>query len=576
MKNKITNFDRHFFDSEYEFTYIGSGSFGGKAQGLAKIKEALSEKIESDKYPGIELHIPRLTVITTNMFDIYMKMNDLYEAAYSDERDDIIMHKFQSGNLPVELTGDLRALVEKIHTPLAVRSSSMLEDAMYEPFAGIYGTKMIPNNHSDPAVRFKKLTEAIKFVWGSTYSKDAKDYIKAVGKDIRAEKMAVIIQEVVGERHYDRYYPTISGVARSYNFYPTSRSKPEDGVIDLALGLGKTIVDGGICWTYTPTKPKIQPPFGSINEMLKNTQKEFWCVNMGQVRHYDPLKETEYMCKQDLGDAEYDGTLKYISSTYDAGSDRVNPGTGTDGPRIINFAPILGLNIIPLNKMISEALKICEDSYGTAVEIEFACTLDKKKCEPARFGFLQVRPMVVSNESVEIREDEMLSERKLLSSDYVLGNGTNDRIRDIVYVKPETFDACFTSEIAREIEIINNKLLERRTPYLLIGYGRWGSSDPWLGIPVKWSQISGARVIVESLLPNMNVDLSQGSHFFHNITSLQVLYFSLPLREEYRVDFDWLGRQRTKEELKYIKHIETEKEIKIKVDGKTGKGVIIK
>lgn len=575
MKTQITQFDRNFFNSEFDFTFTGKGSFGGKAQGLASIRETLSQNISPDEFPNFTINIPRLTVLTTSIFDMFMNINDLYEIAYSNERDDIISHKFLNSNFPIELTGDLRALIEKVNSPLAIRSSSLLEDAMFEPFAGIYGTKMIPNNQHDPATRFKKLTEAIKFVYASTFSKDAKDYIKAVGKDIREEKMAIIIQEVVGNRYGDRYYPNISGVARSYNFYPAGKSRPEDGVVDLAIGLGKTIVEGGLCWTYSPTKPKIQPPFGSVNDILKNTQKEFWAVYMGPVKNYDPLKETEYMFTYNLSDAEYDGTLNHVASTYDANSDRINPGTYNPGPRIINFAPILSLNVIPLNKLVSRILKICEDKFGSAVEIEFAATLDKK-CYPARFGFLQVRPMVVSNENVDISDEDFRSEDKLLSSNYVLGNGTNEKITDVVFVKPEVFNAKDTPLITEELEQINNIMLEERKPYLLIGFGRWGSSDPWLGIPVNWSQISGSKVIVESLLPNMNVDLSQGSHFFHNITSLQVLYFSLPLRDEYKIDWDWLNRQNTKKELQFVKHIELKKPLLIKVDGRKSKGVILK
>lgn len=576
MTKQITLFDRNFYDSEFDFTYIGKGSYGGKAQGLAQIRDVLADNIKKDEFPGIEINIPRLTVITTNMFDLFMKMNDLYDVAYSNERDDIIIHKFLNTDLPIELTGDLRAIIEKVHTPLAVRSSSLLEDAMYEPFAGIYGTKMIPNNQHDPGTRFKKLTEAIKFVYATTFSKEAKDYIKAVGKDIRDEKMAVIIQEIVGQRYSDRFYPNIAGVARSYNFYPAGKSKPEDGVVDLAIGLGKTVVDGGICWSYSPVKPKIQPPFGSVNDLMKNTQKEFWAVYMGQIKNYNPLKETEYMLTYNLSDAEYDGTLNFVASTYDAASDRVNPGTYNPGPRIINFAPILSLNVIPLNKLILKVLKICEEKFKTAVEIEFALSLDKNKCSPAKLGFLQVRPMVVSNEKVEILDEEFNSSEKLLSSNYVLGNGTNEKITNVVFVKPEVFNAKDTPAITTELEQINTILLEEKKPYLLIGFGRWGSSDPWLGIPVNWSQISGSKVIVESLLPNMNVDLSQGSHFFHNITSFQIFYFSLPLRDEYQINWDWLNKQKTINELQFIKHVELNKPLLIKVDGTKGKGVILK
>jgi hypothetical protein len=572
----LSPFDRKFFDSKEEFTYIGSGSLGGKAQGLALIKGILSTKFQSGKYENIIVNIPTLTVITTDLFDSFMKQNNLYEIAYSDSSDEVIAIEFQKASLPGDLSGDLMALVSKVHTPLAIRSSSLLEDAMYEPFAGVYGTKMIPNNQLDAETRFHKLTEAVKFVYASTFFREAKEYIRATGSKIEDEKMAVIVQEVVGLRYSEQFYPDISGVARSYNFYPMGRSKPEDGVINLALGLGKTIVDGGIAWTYSPSLPKAQPPYGSVNSLIKMTQNNFWAVNMGKLPFYDPTKETEYLLELELSDAEKDGTLEALASTYDAGSDNVKIGIVSKGPRIINFAPILNLNIIPLNSAIKEILKVSEEALGTPVEIEFAVTINKDNQDNSRFGFLQVRPMVVSHEEITISDEEMQGSRTLLSSDHVLGNGSIEVIKDVVFVKPEKFEAKHSPAIAQELEQINNTLTRTRTPYLLIGFGRWGSSDPWLGIQVNWGQISGAKVIVESMLESMNVELSQGSHFFHNITSFRVLYFSLPVNSRFKIDWKWLEEKETVDETAFVRHIRLETPLHVKVDGRNSKGTVLK
>ena len=573
---ELSPFDRKFFDSKEEFTYIGNGSLGGKAGGLAVIKNIIDSKLNSGKFGDVIVNIPTLTVITTDMFDAFMKQNDLYETAYSNSPDEVIAGEFQRASLPVDLAGDLMALISKVHTPLAIRSSSLLEDAIYEPFAGVYATKMISNNQLDTDTRFHKLTEALKFVYASAFFKEAKEYIKATGSSTENEKMAAIIQEVVGLRYGDVFYPDISGVARSYNFYPMGKSKPEDGVVNLALGLGKTIVDGGISWTYSPSYPKVQPPYGSINTLLKMTQNKFWAVNMGKIPFYNPIKETEYMLELGLSDAEEHGTLEQVASTYDAGSESVKMGTVAKGPRIINFAPILALDLLPLNNIIKELLAVCRDATGSPVEIEFAVTLNKNETGKARLGFLQVRPMVVSDEEIKISDDEMHGRDTFLSTNRSLGNGTLNTIKDIVFVKPDKFEAKYSPKIAAELETMNNALAGTKTPYLLLGFGRWGSTDPWLGIPVNWGQISGAKVIVECMLETMNVELSQGSHFFHNITSFRIFYFSLPVNADKQIDWKWLEDMETVNETEFVKHIKLRKPLGVKVDGRTGRGVIVK
>lgn len=575
---KLIKFDRNFFDPEKRITYIGTGSLGGKAQSLVFINDILLSGFDAEEFSQIEVNIPTFSVIRTDIFDAFMIRNKLYDIANSEEPDGRIAHAFQKADLPIEVLGDLRSIVEEVRVPLAVRSSSRLEDAMYEPFAGVYGTKMTPNNQHDVDTRFRKLTEAIKFVYASTYFKGAKDYLRVTKHKIEDEKMAVIIQEVVGTKFQDRFYPHISGVARSYNFYPTGRSLPEEGVVNLALGLGKTIVDGGASWTYSPEWPKINPPFSSVSEMLKQTQLDFWSINMGKAPSYDPVKETEYMIAGDLTVAERDGTLKNIASTLDNHSGRLSIGTGADGARILTFAPLLVLNDIPLNDLIKTLLSTCEEAVKSPVEIEFAINFSETQNQQGtlRFGFLQVRPMVVSTEEIKIENSEMQVENLLAASENILGNGIVEDIKDIVYVMPDSFEAKFTPHIALELEEINRKLVADNKPYLLIGFGRWGSSDPWLGIPVNWGQISGARTIIEATLENMNVELSQGSHFFHNLTSFNVKYFALPFSGDFQIDWAWLNLQKTVVKKKFVHHVKLESPLEIKVDGRSGRGVIYK
>ncbi|MEW6195990.1 MAG: PEP/pyruvate-binding domain-containing protein [Bacteroidota bacterium] len=571
----VSKFSRKFYELKENFFCIGEGSLGGKAKGLAFIKNIIQTKIDSNEFPQIDISIPRLVVLCTDIFDTFLERNNLYETAYSTNNDVKIISEFLEADLPVEILGDLRTLIEHINVPLAIRSSSMLEDSKYEPFAGIFATKMIPNNQPNTDIRFHKLIEAIKFVYASTFFKASKDYFKASKHKIEEEKMAVIIQEVVGENHNFRYYPNISGVAKSYNYYPTGKQKPENGIINLALGLGKTIVDGGIVWSYSPIYPKSPPPFGDPQDIMKTTQYNFWSINMNPIVNYDPTKETEYLLNLNLSDADYDNTLNTIASTYDSNSNKIVMGVGIDGPRIINFSQLLHMNEFGFNNFMKKIIQVCEESFNSPVEIEFAITINKQ-IQRLFFGFLQVRPMVVSDEIVEIDDNELLDESNLVASDRAMGNGTIDSIVDVVYVKPDNFDKKNTTVIAAEIEKINRVLVESGAQYLLIGFGRWGSSDPWLGIPVEWGQIAGAKVIVESTLFGINVDLSQGSHFFHNLTSFNVCYFSINYDGKFKIAWDWLNEQRVVAETEFVKHIKLQLPLIVKVDGRTGKGVIKK
>ncbi|HEX9887262.1 MAG TPA: PEP/pyruvate-binding domain-containing protein [Longimicrobiales bacterium] len=573
--SRVPAFDRAFFGSEQTFTRIGGGSLGGKAAGLISIREALEGAFPGGAYGPVRVDIPRLTVLGTDLFDAFMDRNGLHEVALSERSDERIAHAFQKANAPAEALGDLRALADRVHSPLAVRSSSLLEDALRRPFAGVYETKMIPNNQPDAGERFQRLVEAVKLIWASTFFEGARTYRGVVGEADKSEKMAVIVQEVVGRRHGDRFYPDLSLVGRSFNYYPSGRSRPEEGVVNLALGLGKTIVDGGLCWGYCPVHPKAPPPFGSVAQLLDETQTRFWAVNMGAPPAFDPIAETEYLVEAGLAEAEYDGTLAHLASTYDAASDRLSPGTGRQGPRALNFAPLLDFSDIPLNDLVRRLLEVCEEGVGAEVEIEAAMTLPATRGEEARLGFLQVRPMVAPDEAVDIGTEEMTAPDLLVASTRAMGNGVEDGIQDVVYTKPDAFQAKLTRVVAREIEAANRELVALGRPYLLVGFGRWGSSDPWLGIPVTWSQVAGARAIVEASLPSMNVDPSQGSHFFHNLSSFQVSYFTVHhARDSDVIDWNWLAKQPAVAESELLRHVRLENPLLVRVDGRTGRGVV--
>jgi pyruvate phosphate dikinase-like enzyme len=586
----IPRFDRDFLGSGERFSRIGGGPIGGKAEGLVFIERSLAEGLDPAAIAGdlgrIETGIPRMVVIATDLFDAFLERNGLRSIAVEGESDRAIASRFQRADLPAEMLGDLRALVEQIRVPLAIRSSSLLEDALDQPFAGVYATKMIPNNQHDADTRFRRLTEAVKFVYASAFLERARDYVRATGRDPGEEKMAVIAQEVVGRRHGDRFYPDVSGVARSINYYPIGNARPEDGVVSLALGLGKTIVDGGVAWTYSPAWPQAPPPYASPADLLRGTQLQFWAVNMGPPPPYDPLTETEYLLRSGLDAAEADGTLAAVASTYLAASDRLVPGTGPDGPRALTFAPLLAPGGWRLNDLLRALLEVAERALGEAVEIEFALTLPGRNGEvwresgaperggAARFGLLQTRAMAAAGHAVSIDPAEMAGSGVLAASRRVMGNGSHETIRDIVYVRPERFDPMRTGAIAAEVAVVNRQLTAEHRPYLLIGFGRWGTSEPTLGVPVEWGQIAGARALVEASLPGMDVEPSQGSHFFHNITAFRVACLTVGHEDEPGIDWGWLESRPASSEGAFVRHLRLDRPLLVKVDAGARLGVI--
>ena len=572
----IPEFSEDFYSKDFNFCRMGSGSIGGKAGGLFFIQDEICNLAKENKNTTIEISYPKTIVICTDYFDQFLKENDLFQVAHSNTSDNYIAHDFQRANLPKQLVKELKIFYQYTRTPLAIRSSSISEDVSDRPFAGVFNTKMIPNNHESDEDRFNKLLEAIKFVYASTFFKRAKDYYLAIGNEIKDEKMAIIIQECFGNRYGELYYPEISGVAKSHNFYPTGQLKPSDRVVNLAFGLGKTIVDGGIAWIYSPEAPKAPAPFNTTKELLINTQTKFWAINMSQHPEYNPSSETEFMVNEDIIDADDDGALEIIASTYDTVSDRIVMGTSFEGPRIIDFAPILKLEMIRVNESIRNLIIACEKKYKTPVELEFLMKFDKKKNNVAKLILLQVRKMSLSSEQVDIQENELSDGNNLLASNTVHGNGIIDDIVDVVYVRPETFNIKYSQQIATELEAINSDFIKDKKNYLLMGFGRWGSSDPWLGIPVKWAQVSQAKSIVETTQPGMFIEMSQGTHFFHNITGSHVSYFSVEYFDKIKIDWDWLNHQPVESETKFIKHVKLSTPLLIKVDGRQQRGIIQK
>jgi CheY-like chemotaxis protein len=576
-RGSIVAYSRCFHEDYSQFSIIGSGSIGGKARGLAFLDRILANYFDQAQFPKIALAIPRTVVIGTDMFDDFIKENDLLAFAVENHSDNHIINRFINASLPAKMVGDLRDFVKHVRVPLAVRSSSLLEDSLYLPFAGIYATKMLPNDQYGDDIRFLNLVNAIKFVYASTFFRQAKSYIKSTPHRIEDEKMAVVIQPVVGTLHRDCFYPDFSGVARSYNYYPVGQAKPEDGVVNVALGLGKTVVDGGISLRFTPAYACVLPQFTNIKDMFNFSQRDFYAIAMKHTASVAFLEEDQYLSKQGLERAEKDGVLQYLASTYSRENDVVYDGINFPGPRIINFAHILKNDIFPLAKILQYLLKLSSEAMDCPVEIEFAATLDAANVFPAIFSILQVRPLVVNDELVKVELAETQKEFALCYSNQVLGNGISHTIRDIVFVKPAIFTAAKSPQIANEVDKLNSQLCTENVPYMLIGPGRWGSTDPWLGIPVKWSQIGGVKVVVEVGLPNMNVDPSQGSHFFQNMTSLRIGYFTIPLNSANAfIDWPWLESLSTISETPFLKHVRVTQPLKVMIDGRKSQGIILK
>lgn len=555
---------------------IGGGSLGGKARGLAFINRLLYESNVSARFPGQRIVVPEAVVLGTDIFESFLDRNQLRRFAIEATRNTDTLDRFLGAPFPDSVLRDLRVFLERVRVPLAVRSSGLLEDSANQPFAGIYRTFMLPNNDPDLDTRLVQLVAAIKHVYASTFSRDAKSFLRVTHYRLEEERMAVIVQRIVGAAHGPRFYPTLSGVARSQNFYPVPPQKAEDGIVAAALGMGRTVVEGGACVRFSPRDPRRPMGFGSIDEMLQHSQREFYALDL--ERSPGGLgQEGQELTRYGLAQAEQDGTLQDVGSTYVPDNDRVYDDVERQGVRLVTLAPMLAHGRFPLAEMLDAMLEIGGRGIGGPVEIEFAVNLAVRRGRKPEFGFLQLRPLAASAETEALEIGDVKSSQVLCRSSRVLGNGKVEGLLDLVVVDPAEFDRSNSRRTAEAVAELNEELVSEERPFLLIGVGRWGSSDPFLGIPVGWSQIHGARVIVEAGLRDLSVEPSQGSHFFQNLTSCNVGYFTVnPQAGRGYVDWDWLRAQPTVRRLDAARRIRLERPVTVKMDGRRGEGVVLK
>ncbi len=558
------------------FLRIGSGSLGGKARGLAFVRHLLHKKRFARRFPNVTVSVPPAVVVATDLFDRFLAENSLLDFAIHATDDLEIQQRFLEAALPASLMEDLRACLSEVRFPIAVRSSSLLEDSQYQPFTGVYETFMLGNQQGDTAHRLNQLCEAIKLVYASTFSAHAKAYVRATPFRLEEEKMAVILQQVVGSFFGRRFYPDFSGVARSRNFYPVPPMSFEDGIAAVALGLGRTVVDGGKCLRFCPRYPAHLVQFSSVEDFLRQSQTEFWALPMNHPPE-ETLQTRQGEVRLSLDVAEADGTLDALGSTYSADNDRITDGLGRSGMRLVTFAPILKYGVFPLAALLDELMTEGENAFGQPVEIEFAVRLARQAEECAQFGFLQIRPMVHSHEVEELHLETVDRSKLIAQSSKVLGNGRVGNLLDIVVVDTHRFERGQSQEVAGQVAYFNAKLAAENRPYLLVGMGRWGSNDPWLGIPVEWDDISGAAVILEAGFRDFQVTPSQGSHFFQNLSAFQIGYFTVnPDLGDGMVDWTWLETQPAVEERGCVRHLKFAKPVTVLMNGRAGEGMILR
>ncbi len=582
MKNQgvVAVFHRDRFDRYSNFARIGDGSLGGKGRGIAFIDHIIKRHPDLNQFPNARVMIPKTVVLCTDIFDEFMDTNELYQVALSDAPDADILQYFLHARLPESLAQDLMAFLEVVRQPIAIRSSSLLEDSHYQPFAGIYSTYMIPFT-DDKYVRLRMLSDAIKAVYASVFFRASKDYMTATSNVIDQEKMAVILQEVVGTQYGNRFYPNISGVARSVNYYPVGDELAEEGVVSLALGLGKYIVDGGLNLRVCPAHPTQVMQLSELDIALRETQTQFYALDMTNMTETFSVDDGFNLLKLPVREAEQDGSLQYIASTFDPYDQVIRDGIYEGGRKIISFCGVLQHGVFPLPELLTLSMRYGQEDMRRAVEIEFACKLNADRS--GEFYLLQIRPMVDNKMLLDEDITTIPDEQAVIRSHNAIGHGVITDIQDIVYVKtlnPETCEAVYSASnnpaVADEIEHINRQFLNRQENYVLIGPGRWGSSDPWLGVPVKWPAISGAKVIVEAGLTNYRVDPSQGTHFFQNLTSLGVGYFTV---NDFMGDGiyrqDYLNSLPAADETEHVRHVHFDRPLTIKIDGMKKEGIVL-
>ncbi len=541
QKGIITELVPESFDPDADFIKVGKGSLGGKARGLAFISTQLKEHPDlQKKYENIDIQIPKSLVLSTEGFDSFIITNNLQEHATSDLSDVEITKLFLAAQFPEWLQTDLELFVRQAAYPLAVRSSSLLEDAQFQPFAGIYKTYMLPNAHPDPAIRLEQLILAVKLVYASTYCQTPRSFVRSTYHRLEDEKMAVVIQKLTGSIYGDFFYPALSGVAQSYNFYPISHMKPEEGIAYVALGLGKTVVEGETSLRFSPRYPQFLPQFSTVDDILRNSQRYFYVLKMKDFPQNLDVDENATLARLDIGDVSDHPSVRHLASSYSVQDHRIRDGVQAGGYPVLTFANILKYRSFPLTEILSDILEIGRKGMGCPVEMEFAVNLGLGGDQRPSFDLLQIRPMGIRKQHmvVEIKVEDIAA--AFCYSTTALGNGRNTEISDIIFVNPDTFDPARTVEIAAEIGRMNRQLVQQKRKYLLIGPGRWGSADRWLGIPVTWHDIYGVGAMVETMIENFKADPSQGSHFFHNITSLGISYLNITNNDSDFIDWKWL------------------------------------
>ncbi|MFC2079877.1 PEP/pyruvate-binding domain-containing protein [Bacteroidota bacterium] len=565
---KIINFEEPALLDETNIVSLGSGPLGGKGRGCAFINTLIYNLNFPNIIPELNIRAPKTCIIGTDEFDIVMEKNALQDVVHKDIPFEEIRKMFFEAELSYNLEKKLKALLKHLNRPLAIRSSSLLEDSTMQPFSGIFDTYLIPNNDPQFTVRFNQLAECIKLVYASIYSPHSKRYFEAINFKLEEEKMGVVIQEVVGTVHGDKFYPHVSGTAQSHNYYPVAHMDPEDGYALAALGLGHYVVNGEKSYRFSPVYPTLE--VNSPQKLFKDSQLNFYALDM-KSSYVDFVKDGSEanLVKHNISVAERDGVLKHLASVYDPDNDRIEPGLNAPGPRIMNFANILKFDYVPLAKTIQLILDVGKEALGSPIEIEYALDLDKAANNKPSFHLLQIKPMLGTGTEFSFNLEEIEKDNMLIFAERSMGNGKIDDINEVIFVKPGTFDKLRTKEIAAELENINKKMLTEGKKYILIGPGRWGTSDPFIGIPVNWSQISNARIIIETSLEDFPLDASLGSHFFHNVTSMNVGYFSIQYDSKTSfIAWDMLQKQKVIDETEFLKHVKFKKSLCVLMDGK--------
>ena len=575
QKGVVVNFEAGAFDLDTEFFKIGKGSLGGKARGLAFMANLLQRVTDIHrKFESVRIFIPQTLVVTTDAFDPFVEENDLKRFATNDAPDEEVTAAFRNASFPQAVADDLRAYLARIDYPLAVRSSSLLEDAKIRAYAGLYRTVMLPNDHVSLDVRLRQLIDAIKLVYASTYFRSPKAFSQRVGHRTEEEKMAVIIQQLVGRPSGRYFYPAISGAGQSYNYYPFGEMRPEEGIATIALGLGKTVMEGEKALRFSPRHPQLLPQRSTLKDILDNSQRFFYSLKMGGPYPALGIKEDANLEKREVVDASNDEAVRTLAGYYLPGEGRIRESFDPAGYPVMTFTAVLKYDLFPLAPLLRDVLELGQDGMGCPVELEFAVDLQRGSAERPSFALLQLRPMTARAEHVQIDilNDEI--ERAFCISSQALGNGEKVDIADIIYVKPDVFDVSKTVDVAREIGRLNGGVVREGRKYLLIGPGRWGSADRWLGIPVSWAEICAVGAMIETTATDLKADPSQGSHFFHNITTLDITYCTVNPDKGDRLDWAWLASQPRAAETRYVAHVSLPQPFVIKADGRSSRCVM--